>query len=105
MTDNTKTVLQKDLVIEGNIYEKEAIEINSKVTGNIKAETVEVEEEGLVKGNINSNSSVLSGTVNGNVDSEKVHISNTAKIEGNIKQRILSIDEGAKLKINTQTGK
>ena len=105
MTDNTKTVLQKDLEIEGNIYEKEAIEINSKIIGNIKAETVEIEEKGLIKGNINSNSLVLSGTINGNVDSEKVHISSTAKVEGNIKQKILSIDEGAKLKINTQTGK
>jgi len=47
----------------------------------------------------------LSGTINGNVDSEKVHISSTAKVEGNIKQKILSVDEGAILKINTQTGK
>ncbi len=105
MADNSKTILQKDINIEGNIYEKETIEINSKIKGNIKAENVEIEEQGLINGNINSTSSVLSGTINGDINSEKVHISSTATVEGNIKQKTLSIDEGAKLKINTQTSK
>ena len=66
---------------------------------------MEIEEQGIINGNINSTNSVLSGNINGDVDSEKVHISSTATVEGNIKQKTLSIDEGAKLKINTQTSK
>jgi cytoskeletal protein CcmA (bactofilin family) len=49
--------------------------------------------------------SELEGTVSGNIKSSKVHISGTGDIEGTIKQKTLSIDEGAKLKIKTETSK
>ncbi len=84
MADNQKTILREDLKIKGNVFEKENIQIN---------------------GNIYSSVSELEGTVNGDIKSSKVHISGTGDIEGTIKQKTLSIDEGAKLKIKTETSK
>ena len=44
-------------------------------------------------------------TVKGNINSEKINIKKTADIEGVLNQKILSIEEGAILKIKTETYK
>ena len=105
MADNQKTILQEDLKIKGNVFEKENIQINGEIDGNVKAENLKLEEKGKINGNIYSSVSELEGTVNGDIKSSKVHISGTGDIEGTIKQKTLSIDEGAKLKIKTETSK
>ena len=105
MTDNQKTILREDLKLNGNIFEKEDLLINGEVDGNVKAENFKLEEKGKINGNIYSSVSELEGTVNGDIKSSKVHISGTGDIEGTIKQKTLSIDEGAKLKIKTETSK
>ena len=105
MADNQKTILRGDLKIKGNIFEKEDIQINGEIEGNVKAENLKLEDKGKINGNIYSSVSELEGTVNGDIKSSKVHISGTGDIEGTIKQKTLSIDEGAKLKIKTETSK
>ena len=105
MADNSKTILREDLKIKGNVFEKENIQINAEIDGNVKAENLKLEEKGKINGNIYSSVSELEGTVNGDIKSSKVHISDTGDIEGTIKQKTLSIDEGAKLKIKTETSK
>ena len=103
MTDNQKTIVRGDLKIKGNIFEKEDLQVNGEIEGNVKAENLRLEDKGKINGNINSSVSELEGTVKGDIESSKVHISSTGNIEGTIKQKTLSIDEGAKLKIRTQT--
>jgi len=105
MADNQKTIVRDDLKIKGNIFEKEDLQINGEINGNVKAENLRLEDKGKINGNINSSVSELEGTVKGDIESSKVHISSTGDIEGTIKQKILSIDEGAKLKIKTETSK
>ena len=103
MADNQKTIVRGDLKIKGNIFEKEDLQVNGEIDGNVKAENLRLEDKGKINGNINSSVSELEGTVKGDIESSKVHISSTGDIEGTIKQKILSIDEGAKLKIKTET--
>ena len=105
MADNQKTIVREDLKIKGNVFEKEDLQINGEIDGNVKAENLRLEDKGKIYGNINSSVSELEGTVKGDIESSKVHISSTGDIEGTIKQKILSIDEGAKLKIKTETSK
>ena len=105
MADNSKTILREDLKIKGNVFEKENIQINAEIDGNVKAENLKLEEKGKINGNIYSSVSELEGTVSGDIKSSKVHISGTGDIEGTIKQKTLSIDEGAKLKVKTETSK
>ena len=103
MADNQKTIVRDDLKIKGNIFEKEDLQVSGEIDGNVKAENLKLEDKGKINGNINSSVSELEGTVKGDIESSKVHISSTGDIEGTIKQKILSIDEGAKLKIKTET--
>ena len=98
-----KSFLKRDTRIKGNLIEKESVAIDGEVQGNINAEEVELFENSKVKGNIKSKTSEIGGKLKGDVDSDKVHIRRTADIVGSISQKRISIEEGASLKIKTET--
>ena len=58
-----------------------------------------------IKGNIKSKIASLGGKINGNINADQIRILKTANIDGVLNQKILSIEEGATLKIKTQTYK
>ena len=47
----------------------------------------------------------VGGKLKGNVNSDRIKIQKTADIEGVLNQKTLSIEEGAVLKIKSQTNK
>ncbi len=98
-----KSFLKRDTRIKGNLIEKESVAIDGEVQGNINAEEVELFENSKVKGNIKSKMSEIGGKLKGDIDSDKVHIKGTADIVGSISQKTISIEEGANLKIRTET--
>ena len=105
MAEEKTSILLSDVSIEGDLIEKEKIIVDAKVLGDIKAEEVITHQNSNVKGNINSKDTVLGGKVNGIVDSDKIKIKKTANIDGVLNQKTLSIEEGATLKIKTETHK
>ena len=100
-----ESILLSDVSITGDIVEKEKISIDSKVNGNIKAETLNTFENSNIKGDIEANNVKIGGRLLGNVKSDKTRISSTADGEGNLNQSSLSIEDGAALKIKTETKK
>ena len=54
---------------------------------------------------LKSKSASLGGKLKGNVNSDQITIKKTANIEGVLNQKTLSIQEGAQLKIKTETNK
>ena len=104
MSDKTSTLLS-DVSIEGDIVEKDKIIIDAKINGDIKSEKVETHSNSNIKGNIKSTNATLGGKVKGNVNSDRINIKKTADIDGVLNQKSLSIEEGATLKIKSQTYK
>ena len=105
MAEEKISTLLSDISIEGDLVEKDKIIIDAKVSGDIKADNIKTHENSVIKGNINAKSTDLGGKLNGNVNSEKINIKKTADIEGVLNQKTLSIEEGASLKIKTETYK
>tara|TARA_B110000014_G_C19745511_1_gene388705 strand:- start:134 stop:451 length:318 start_codon:yes stop_codon:yes gene_type:complete len=105
MSDEKISTLLSDVSIEGDLVEKDKLILDAKVNGDIKSEDIVTHPNSNVKGNINSKNASLGGKVKGNIDSDKIKIKNTADIDGVLNQKILSIEEGAILKIKTQTNK
>ena len=105
MAKNSKTIIQEDVKILGNIFEKEDISVNGEITGNVRSENIEILEKGKITGNVVSVDTLIGGCVKGDIESDKVHISKSGNVDGVIKQKTLSIEEGAKLKIRTETSK
>ena len=105
MTENKTSILLSDISIEGNVVEKDKIILDAKVSGNIKAEEIITHSKSNVIGNIKSKVASLGGKLKGNVNSDQITIKKTANIEGELHQKTLSIQEGAHLKIKTETYK
>ena len=100
-----ESILLSDVSITGDIVEKEKISIDSKINGNVKADTVSTFENSNIKGDIEANNVKIGGRLLGNIKSDRTRISSTADVEGSLDQSSLSIEDGAALKIKTQTKK
>ena len=105
MNEGKTSILLSDVSIEGEVVEKDKIIIDAKVNGDIKADEIITHSKSNILGNIKSKFASLGGKLKGNVNSEKTSIKKTANIEGVLNQKSLSIQEGAQLKIKTETHK
>ena len=105
MAEDKLSTLLSDVIIEGDIVEKDRIIIDAKVNGDVKSEDVSTYANSIIKGNIKSKNVSLGGKLVGNVNADQISIKKTADIDGVLNQKVLSIEEGATLKIKTQTHK
>tara|TARA_B100001996_G_scaffold367878_1_gene339905 strand:- start:68 stop:379 length:312 start_codon:yes stop_codon:yes gene_type:complete len=102
MSEKT-SVLLSDVTVQGNIVEKEKLMTDSKIEGDITADSLQTFESSKITGNINSSTVSLGGSLKGNVNSDKTRIRATAEVDGVLNQKNLSIEDGAKLKIKAET--
>ena len=102
MSEKT-SVLLSDVTVQGNIVEKEKLMTDSKIEGDITADSLQTFESSKITGNISSSNVSLGGTLKGNVNSDKVRVKSTADVDGVLNQKNLSIEEGARLKIKAET--
>ncbi len=105
MADRKTSVLLSDVSIEGDIIEKDRIVIDAKINGDIKSGDITTHSNSNIKGNIKSKQASLGGKLVGNVNADQINIKKTADVDGVLNQKTLSIEEGAVLKIKTQTYK
>ena len=105
MSEDKISTLLADVSIEGDIVEKDKIVIDAKVNGDIKSDDIETYSNSNITGNLKSRSASLGGKLKGNINAEQINIKKTADIDGVLNQKTLSIEEGATLKIKTQTYK
>ena len=103
MADEKTSILLSDVSIEGDLVEKDKIIVDAKISGDIKADEIETHSNSSITGNITSQKAALGGKLKGNVNSDKIIIQKTAEIEGVLSQKTLAIEEGAILKIKTET--
>ena len=105
MSENKTSILLSDVSIEGDVVEKDKIILDAKISGNIKAEEIITHSKSNIVGNIKSKFASIGGKLKGNVNSDRINIKKTANVEGVMNQKTLAIQEGAQLKIKTETYK
>ena len=105
MAEEKTSILLSDVSIEGDLVEKDKLIVDAKITGDIKADDIDAHSNSSITGNITAKKAALGGKLKGNVNSDKINIRKTAEIEGVLNQKTLSIEEGAALKIKTETYK
>ena len=105
MSEDKTSILLSDISVEGNLVEKDKIILDAKISGDVKAAEVITHSRSNITGNVKSKVASLGGKLKGNVNSDKITIKKTANIEGELNQKTLSIQEGAHLKIKTETYK
>ena len=105
MAEEKTSILLSDVSVEGEVVEKDKIIVDAKINGDIKAGEIITHSKSNIVGNIKSKIASLGGKLKGNVNSDQISIKKTANIEGVLNQKTLSIQEGAQLKIKTETYK
>ena len=105
MAEDKTSILLSDVSVEGDLIEKDKIIIDAKINGDIKAEEIETHQKSNIKGNIKAETATVGGQMRGNIHSNQIKVKKTANIEGVLNQKTLSIEEGAVLKIKTETYK
>ena len=105
MSEDKTSILLSDISVEGDLVEKDKIILYAKISVDVKAGEVITHSRSNITGNVKSKVASLGGKLKGNVNSDQIIIKKTANIEGELNQKTLSIQEGAHLKIKTETYK
>ena len=105
MIDRKNSILLSDVSIKGDLIEKEKVIVDSRITGDITAEEVITHGSSNINGNVKAKKILIGGKVRGNLNSEKIKLTKSADVDGVLNQKTLSIEDGAVLKIKTETYK
>ena len=105
MAEDKTSILLSDIFVEGDLIEKDKIILDAKISGDISANEVESHSNSSITGNITAKKTTLGGKHKGNVNSDNITLKKTADIEGVLNQKTLSVEEGAILKVKTETYK
>ena len=91
------TILGEDFECEGNIKSKSTARIEGKITGDIAIKKgIILGEKGIIKGNIETETYIIFGTINGNIKVKHLEIKATGNINGDVKTENLIIEMGGK---------
>ncbi len=91
------SIIAKDNRIEGEVYSSGVIEIEGKIKGHVKSNSIIIREGGLVDGEISADSVNVRGNFNGDIKARNVNIFSKAVISGNIEYQSLSVEDGASI--------
>ena len=90
------TIIGLGFTITGELKGKAVIRIDGTVIGNVNVEGgIVLGEKGMIKGDIQTASAIIYGTVNGNVKTQNLEIKKTGEVNGDIKTDAIEIELGA----------
>ena len=101
LSNNTKTVIGTDIIIEGNVKGKENLIVDGVVKGNITAPDhhVTIGPKGRIEGEIHAHDAVIGGLHQGKVMAAgRVEVTQNADFYGEIKCKSISVQDGAYFK-------
>lgn len=96
MENAEMSVIGKDMEITGTIKSAGPVRIDGKLDGELVcAGDVQIGKTASIKGNIQTNSVVVEGTINGNIDAkDKIDMKSSARVSGDIKAKRLAVEDG-----------
>ncbi len=93
--NSAPSLISRDMNILGNLISEGMIDIDGRIEGNVRALTITVRKDGVVKGDLQADEIEILGQVKGLVRAKDVHLYSSAKVEGSIMHEVLSMEEGA----------
>ncbi len=94
---STPTIIARDLVIEGEISSSGLIEIEGRIKGTIRGNSIILRENGFVEGQIIADYLSIRGGFDGKICAKNIDISSKAKVMGEIEYNSLSVEDGCSI--------
>lgn len=89
-------VIEEDLTIDGDLIAMESnVAIKGRITGDVRALSVDVQPGGIVKGSVSAERVTISGELTGNVSCSDLSLNETAKVEADMTAKTLSSTKGS----------
>lgn len=98
------SVIGTEMQINGNIKCQGSLILKGTVKGNIECDEISVTNEGVLKGSVKAQDTIISGKFEGNIYSDSISIESTAKIKGGIHYNKFQAEPGAKLEVDLNVG-
>lgn len=90
------TIIGSGFTVTGELKGAAVVRIDGTVTGNVNITGgVILGEQGVIKGDITTDSAIIYGTVNGNVKTKILEIKSAGRVNGDIKTETIEIELGA----------
>lgn len=89
------SIISADLHIVGDLESAGEVQIDGKVSGDIRAKVLLIGESAIIKGEIFADTVRVHGRVDGQIKAKFVNLAKTAHVIGDILHENLSIQEGA----------
>lgn len=97
------TLIGSGARMEGNIYFREVLHVESEVQGNIISESKDkslliLAEKGVIKGDVVGSMVIINGTVEGDIyASGTLELARHAKVQGSVYYNLLEVEVGAQV--------
>lgn len=95
MSSTVPSILSADLAVTGTIVSEGEIQLEGSVEGDIRAASITIGEQSVVKGEVVAQIVIVRGKVIGKVRGKQVQLAATARVEGDITHSQLSMENGA----------
>jgi cytoskeletal protein CcmA (bactofilin family) len=89
------SVIGSGLTISGNLVSEDDVQIDGRVEGDVRANSVTVGEHAVIQGDIIAEEAVIRGRLEGSVRVRKLQLCATARVNGNILHEAMSVEIGA----------
>jgi len=96
--DSVPSIISQGTHIVGNITTEGEVQIDGKVEGDLRCQSLIVADTGEVTGNVTSESITIHGVLTGTVRGKSITLSSTARIVGDVTHETLTIEPGAHFK-------
>jgi cytoskeletal protein CcmA (bactofilin family) len=91
----TPSILSTDLKVIGNLECAGDIQVEGRIEGDIRSQSVTVGEGADIRGSISAERVRIGGTVQGEISAPVITIAKSAKVRGDIVHETLTVEAGA----------
>ena len=98
--NNNRSVLNDDVLIEGDLTSDGFVEFGGKIIGNITADTLLVTPEGRVNGNVSARNVSIEGQLKGTITAINILVKSDSNVMADINAEQILIEAGAEIQGN-----
>ena len=89
------SIISSDLNILGNLLSDGILDIDGRIEGNVKAQSITIRHNAKIKGDVHAETLHVYGEIKGMIKAKTVHFYSSCHVEGIIMHESLSIEDGA----------
>ncbi len=89
------SVIASGMHVLGNIVSDGVLDIEGKIEGNVRGQTITIRPEGMIRGDVVADTLHVYGAIEGLIKARNVNLYSEARVSGTIMHESITIEDGA----------